>query len=147
MTIWNLIWMIAGLGAVGGIANCAITGEFALPHFDKENRTWRPGWIGNVIVGAIAAVVVGGMYGPLAKYVVNQSPQTLPPLELAQLLGAIVVGLGGGNILTRLAQRQADQITISNLSTAIAKSKAGGSPPAQSPPQASAAANQHGEKP
>ena len=141
MTIWNLIWMILGLGALGGIANCAITGEFALPRFDKNNNVWRPGWIGNVIVGAIAAVVVGGMYGPLAHYVVNAPKQTLPELTVAQLLGAVVVGLGGGNILTQLTQRQAERLTKANLMDMLVAMKspsspvAPGTPPGESPPK------------
>jgi len=35
----SIIWaalIIAGLGAVGGLVNCAIAGEFALPHIDRE---------------------------------------------------------------------------------------------------------------
>ena len=121
MTIWTLIWMIAGLGALGGLANCFITGEFALPQFDSAKRVWRPGWIGNVIIGAIAAVVVGGMYGPLAHFVVTtKAPQEVPPLTVAQLLGAIVVGLGGGNILTQMALRQADRLAKDNLMNTVA---------------------------
>jgi len=112
--------MIAGLGALGGIANCAITGEFALPQFDRANKVWRPGWIGNVIVGAIAAVVVGGMYGPLAQFVINGTAQAVPQLTVAQLLGAVVVGLGGGNILTQLAQRQAERLAKDNLAATLA---------------------------
>ena len=112
--------MIAALGAVGGIANCAITGEFALPQFDRVNRIWRPGWVGNVIIGVIAAVVVGGMYGPLAHFVINGTKQDVPQLTVAQLLGAVVVGLGGGNILTQLAQKQAERLAKDNLAATLA---------------------------
>jgi hypothetical protein len=97
-----------------------ITGEFALPQFDKNNKIWRPGWVGNVFVGAVAAVVVGGMYGPLAQFVINGSQQTVPQLTVAQLLGAVIVGIGGGNILTQLAQRQADRLAKDTLASALA---------------------------
>ena len=54
MTIWQIILLIAGFGAIGGIVNCAISGEFNYPRFDAAAKVWRPGWIGNVLVGAVA---------------------------------------------------------------------------------------------
>lgn len=110
MSIWGLVGLIALLGAVGGIANSAISGEFVLPRFDRKRRTWRPGWIGNVVVGSIAAVVIGGMYGTLSQVVINNGEPVLPKLTISQLIGAVVVGLGGGNILTQLSQRQAQRL-------------------------------------
>lgn len=118
MKIWSLLTIIAALGAIGGVANCAVAGEFVRPRFDPVNKSWRPGWLGNVIVGLIAAIVVGGMYGPLAQYVINTA-QDLPQLTVAQLLGAVLVGMGGANILTQLAQRQADQLSKQNLTSAL----------------------------
>src|SRR2546430_12774558 len=67
MTIWQIILLIAGCGAVGGIVNCAISGEFNYPGFDAAAKVWRPGLIGNGLVGAVAAVVVLGIYCPLAS--------------------------------------------------------------------------------
>lgn len=119
MTIWSLLILIAVLGAVGGFANCLITGEFVLPKYDNDNKIWRPGWVGNILVGAIAAVVVGGMYGPLSQVVINGAQQVIPQLTIAQLVGAIVVGLGGGNILTQFAQRQAERLARDNLAATL----------------------------
>src|SRR2546430_9557680 len=67
MTIWQIILLIAGCGAVGGIVNCAISGEFNYPRFDAAAKVWRPGLIGDVLVGAVASAVVWGIYGPLAS--------------------------------------------------------------------------------
>lgn len=121
MTLWNLVWLIIGCGALGGIANCAITGEFVLPSIDKQKGIWRPGWIGNIVVGAIAALVIGGMYGPLSEIIITSdvSGSEIPKMQLAQLLGGVVVGLGGGNILTQLAQRNADRIVKGNLANTM----------------------------
>jgi len=41
MTIWQIILLIAGCGAVGGIVNCAISGEFNYPRFDAAAKVWR----------------------------------------------------------------------------------------------------------
>ncbi len=76
MSISFFIAAIALLGGVGGVLNCAVTGEFVLPSFgtaksDRRKKAWRPGWIGNVITGAGAAVFVGMVYGPLGQVALN----------------------------------------------------------------------------
>lgn len=119
MDIWQLVLLIAVVGAVGGIANCAITGEFVLPQVDTEAKAWRPGWVGNVVVGAVAAVVVWGVNGPLSQYdIIADSDETLH-LTLGQLLSSIVVGLGGGNILTQMAQKQAERVAKETLASSL----------------------------
>src|SRR2546421_5664866 len=62
MTIWQIILLIAGCGAVGGIVNCAISGEFNYPRFDAAAKVWRAGWIGNVLFGAVAAAFLLGIF-------------------------------------------------------------------------------------
>ena len=119
MNIWKLIGIIAFLGALGGIANSTITGEFTLPELDLENNLWKPGWLGNVLVGALTAVVIAGMYGPMAQYDIIQDKGTPPSLKLSELMGAVVIGMGGGNILTQLAQKQAERISKINLAEAF----------------------------
>jgi hypothetical protein len=108
MTVVAAAVVIGGLGAVGGLVNCAIAGEFALPHMDRQAKVWRPGWIGNVVVGAVAAPVIWGIYGPLA----GRSITGTEPIELtlAQVFISIVIGLGGGRILTLEAQKQSERV-------------------------------------
>jgi hypothetical protein len=38
---------------------------------------------------------------------------------LYQFMSSVVIGLGGGNILTQYAQKQADRATIENLTAAV----------------------------
>jgi hypothetical protein len=69
MTIWQIILLISACGAMGGIVNCAISGEFNYPRFDAAAKVWRPGWIGNVLVEMPRSpgVVGGGVdYWPRA---------------------------------------------------------------------------------
>ena len=119
MTILLLILSVAFLGAVGGFANCAIAGESVLPRHDKTTGIWRPGWVGNIIVGAIAAVCVWGLNGPLSSYDLFSTVAPHIPFTISQLVSSIVVGLGGGNILTQLAQKQAERIAKDNLAAAL----------------------------
>src|SRR5207237_2586435 len=118
MTIWQIILLIAGCGAIGGIVNCAISGEFNYPRFDAAAKVWRPGWIGNVLVGAVASVVVWGIYGPLASYDLLTGEMTGVHLTVAQLLTSLVIGLSGGKILTLMAEKQAATISKDQLAAA-----------------------------
>jgi hypothetical protein len=119
MSILNIILLVSGLGAIGGIVNSAIAGEFVLPHFDKSAKVWRPGWVGNVLIGAIAAVVVWGVYGPAASYDLASNEKREIHLTVAQLISSLVVGLGGGHILTTMAQKHAEKVTMQTLVSAV----------------------------
>jgi len=112
--------LVAVFGAIGGFVNCLIAGELVLPQFDKKTRIWRLGLLGNVLVGSVAALVMWGMHGPLSNFdLVNGSVADMHA-TVSQLLASIVVGLGGGNILTQMAQRQAESITAESLRSALA---------------------------
>jgi hypothetical protein len=91
-----------------------------LPHIDREAKVWRPGWIGNVVAGAVAAPVIWGIYGPLASRSITSSE----PIEitLIQAFTAIVIGLGGGRILTLEAQKQAERVAKNNVTELVEES-------------------------
>lgn len=122
MNIWKLIFSIGFLGAIGGIVNSAVTGEFALPALDSENGIWRPGWIGNVLVGIVAAIIIAAMYGPIAQYDLIKNEGIPPSIRLSEIMGAVVVGMGGGNILTQLSKNNAERVSradLANLSLSL----------------------------
>ena len=105
MSVYQLIGLVAALGAFGGFVNGAISGEFRLPHLDRDAKVWKPGWLGNVLAGGVAAVVVWGIYGPLASFDLTGGQPPEAHFTLAQLLTSVVVGLGGGRILTLESQK------------------------------------------
>lgn len=84
-------------GAVGGVANCILVHEgFSLPRFVKKEsgeRLLTPGFVGPLLLGMIAA---------LATYLLG----TIKLEEASQRGIALISGLGGGNVLTSLLQRQ-----------------------------------------
>jgi hypothetical protein len=120
VSIVSAALVIAALGAIGGLVNCAIAGEFALPHIDREAKVWRPGWIGNVVVGAVAAPVIWGIYGPLAGHAITGADKI--DLTLAQVFVSVVIGLGGGRILTLEAQKQAERVAKNNITKLVEES-------------------------
>lgn len=105
------------LGAVGGLVNCAISQEFVLPK--SQDGVWRPGWIGNVFVGAIGSFVVTGLsgYQTISQVAaqVDLAAHQLWPL----MASSIITGLGGGKILTALAQQKAEQAARKSMVEAL----------------------------
>ena len=129
MNIYALLGIVSGMGALGGLVNCALEGEFSLPHLDAEFKVWRPGWIGNVLCGAVAAAVVWGLYGPLSGLELTGLLEAR--LTVSQAFTSLVVGLSGGRILLSETQklmlrRERDDETFAKnaLATAAKKLKA-----------------------
>ncbi|MDP3774017.1 MAG: hypothetical protein Q8Q85_07080 [Gemmatimonadales bacterium] len=109
MTAWLILLIIFVAGCIGGITNAAIAGELRLPYTDPEARVYRPGWVGNVLIGGIAALVFWGLYGPMAAAVLMgpidpAAPQ--PLLRVSELFAALLTGIGGGRLLTAEVERR-----------------------------------------
>lgn len=106
MSIWILLLIIVGAGAVGGLVNAVMTQNgFAMPRREQTDggTILRPGFLGNVLIGGIAAGVSWGLYGPLANAVIfplGGAKTTDVNIALATLVGAVLVGIGGARWLT-----------------------------------------------
>jgi hypothetical protein len=116
MNIFGIILCVSLLGAVGGLVNCIIHG-FEPPVW--KGPSVRLGWFGNLVTGASAALVIWGIYGPLASYDLISGKETEIHCTVAQLLGSLIVGLSGGSILTLIAQTRVDHITKEVLGKAL----------------------------
>ena len=126
MNVWEIIGLVAVLGVIGGLTNCLITGGFTYPSQDPERKVWRPGWIANIVVGAVAAVVVWCFYGPASSYDLVKGGVIDFHLPVAQIASSILVGISGAKILTTMAQRQAERaakIDLAKVLEDILKSK------------------------
>jgi hypothetical protein len=119
MSIGHCLILVAALGAAGGLTACFHKDAVVLPRYDKRAKIWKPGAIGIVLVGAVAADLVWALYGPASSHdLLSATPQTFS-LTLSQLAGSFVTGLGGGKILALMAQQKADQFTKGKLSKDI----------------------------
>lgn len=103
MAIWTLFWGIVAAGAAGGLVNAVISDNgFPLPR--KQEGILRPGFISNVIVGASAAFVSWGLYGPYANAALIGEVRTNSEQEffltLSALTGSFLVGIGGSRFVT-----------------------------------------------
>lgn len=116
MQIWTIAVVIIVCGGIGGFANALNAGDLHLPHRQPGN-VYSPGWIGNVIIGAVAALVLWGLYGPMAKVVlIGDSASTVHiSMTFADVAGAILTGIGGARILSNEVEKKAMARTQKNL--------------------------------
>jgi hypothetical protein len=111
-SIWLLFIFVAVAGAVGGVVNAFTTDNgFLMPKSESTSSgstILRPGYLGNILVGAVAAVISWGLYGPLANMFVAGTSQALEVssqgqaigLSLSSLVGAVLIGIGGARWLS-----------------------------------------------
>jgi len=120
--VWCLV-VIGIFGGVGGIVNAYFTDNgFAMPKWD--HGIWRPGFLGNVLVGFVAAVVSWGLYGPFANVVVMpvgtaSSNAASAELTVSSLVGAILVGIGGAKWLTNEVDKKALHATAAAVALKV----------------------------
>ena len=106
-----LFTIVVLAGAVGGIVNALLTENgFLVPRKETTSAgavIIRPGFVGNVIVGGVAAGISWGLYGPLASFVLVGSAQAIAKnpsadigLSLSTVVGAVLIGIGGAKWLT-----------------------------------------------
>lgn len=119
----SALLIVALAGALGGVGNALLTDNgFIMPRTERLGATSivRPGVVGNVLVGVIAALVLFGLYGPFAD---KGFSQTEIQVTFGVFAGAIVSGVGGARVLTgevdrRLLRAEADVATAQVRSAA-----------------------------
>jgi hypothetical protein len=129
MTLWILGVIIAGAGAVGGIVNALLTDNgFVLPQYVNAPpaRVLRPGFLGNVVIGAAAAFVSWGLYGRWAGAAIAGGAANSNPTKFYETLsgvtGALLAGIGGARVLTSEVDKQILRLTASKAAAGPADS-------------------------
>ena len=107
MFLWKYMAIIFAFGAIGGLVNALLTDNgFILPKKEEKDSTKiiRPGFLVNIFIGGIAALVSWGLYGPFAAAFIIGG--TIEPdagsigLSLSSAIGGLLVGIGGARWLT-----------------------------------------------
>ena len=99
--------LVASAGAVGGIIN-AYFADHGLKRPTVVNGIWCPGTIGNIIVGAVSAIISWALYGSGAGVDVamaKANTREIISLRLSALAGALLVGIAGARWLTNEADK------------------------------------------
>ena len=94
-------------GAVGGAINAFISDNgFALPCEENINNVtiFRPGFIGNILIGAIASLVTWGLSGSYSNTILLGQQAGIGAvdysLSISTLASSLLVGIGGARTLS-----------------------------------------------
>lgn len=100
---WGMVLTVFASGCVGGLVNAVLAGQLELPKRDTQAGVYRPGWLGNLLIGGVAAAVFWGLYGPMASAILMgpaNAGGAAAILRVSDLVGALLTGVGGGRLLT-----------------------------------------------
>lgn len=121
-SVWAMLGVVAGAGAIGGVVNALLSSNgFALPKL--SNGILQLGIVGNVLLGAFAAVITWGLYGPLKDAVLLGTPPAgqLPAnLTVTAFVGAALAGAGGARVISN----EIDKKFFKSAATVAAKKAA-----------------------
>jgi hypothetical protein len=101
--VWAMLGVIAGAGAIGGIANALLGNNSGIVIPKVSNGILQLGVIGNVLLGAFAAIITWGLYGPLKDAVLLGSEpigQLPANLTVTAVVGAALAGAGGARVVS-----------------------------------------------
>ena len=94
-------------GAVGGIINALVSDNgFIKPSEETAGEVTiiRPGFAGNILLGAVAAFISWGLYGAFSNTVLFGTATGIGTdditVSIASIAGALLVGIGGARWLT-----------------------------------------------
>ena len=93
----------------------------------NEQEIIRPGFLGNILIGAVSSFVSWALYGPLAGVVIAGGlksaatrSESLVGVTLSSLGGAILIGIAGSRWLTN----EVDKTILKSASVVAARSQA-----------------------
>src|SRR5439155_7982416 len=122
VSVWFVFSLLALAGAAGGLVNAFLAREgfviWRTEHLPNGETVWRPGFLGNVAVGAITALVLAGLYSPLALVPIGAEVGSYQ-LTVGGLMGALLSGIGGARLLTNEVNRRFEGITREQLTKAL----------------------------
>jgi hypothetical protein len=109
-SVWMILGAIALAGAGGGITNALLSdnGDIVWPQ-KEAGGILRPGILGNILLGAFAAVVSWGLYGPLKDAVIlgaRPPGEVAASLTITAFVGAALAGAGGARVITNEVDKQ-----------------------------------------
>jgi hypothetical protein len=127
MSILAPIGIIIFSGAVGGVINALVSDNgFIKPMQEsmKNETIIRPGVVGNILLGSVAAFISWGLYGAFSNAVVFGAVSGLGTGEvsvsISSIAGALLVGIGGARWLTN----EVDKRLLRTAAATAAASKA-----------------------
>jgi hypothetical protein len=150
MVFWLILGVVFVAGGIGGIVNALMSDNgFVLPKSADTNdgRIVRPGFLGNILIGGIAAMISWGLYGPFAAYSLiggTAATDSIPvAITLSAFVGAILVGVGGARWITNEVDKTLLRVAASQAAAGQADNEKAAKILISSPAQALDLTKQH----
>jgi hypothetical protein len=127
ISIWLLLLIVCAAGAVGGLINGLLSDNgFILPRSEQLDQlsVLHPGFLGNMLIGTVAAGLSWGLYGPLSMRPIFSPLPVTESLTLSALVGAVVVGIGGARWITNEIDKKVLKVAASKAAAAPAAPEA-----------------------
>ena len=115
-SVWEMTAVIAAAGAVGGVVNALLSSSngYSIQWPKDKGDILQLGVLGNVLLGAFAALITWGLYGPLKDAVLLGSTPTggLPVnLTVTAVVGGALAGAGGARVVSNELDKQVLRVT------------------------------------
>ncbi len=145
ISIWLLLVIVCVAGAFGGLINALLSSAgFFLPCIQQVDHLSivRPGFLGNILIGAVAAGLSWALYGPLSLTPIFSSLLATESLSLSALAGAALVGIGGARWISNEVDKKLLTVAASKAAAAPATPEAASQIRGASPAEALTIARQ-----
>ncbi|HLZ80138.1 MAG TPA: hypothetical protein VKP04_00780 [Ktedonobacteraceae bacterium] len=122
-SIWLLLLVVCAAGAIGGLVNALLSDNgFFLPATKQAGdlTILQPGFLGNMLIGLVAAGISWGLYGPLGTAPVFGAMPASESFTLSALIGAVLVGMGGARWITNIVDKKLLTVAASKAAAAPA---------------------------
>ncbi len=127
MSLLIPLGIILASGAFGGIINAIVSDNgFIRPREEKVDNVTivRPGFMGNILLGAVAAFISWGLYGAYSAVIAYNASTGLGTegisISISAIAGAILIGIGGARWLTN----EVDKTLLRTAAVTAAASRA-----------------------
>ena len=97
MQISSIAVLVLACGGIGGLVDAVLAGDLHLPH--REDDFYSPGWIGDMVIGGVAALLFWALYRPTANFATIGTTRAEVPVAftIAQLVCFVVIGIGAAH--------------------------------------------------
>lgn len=119
MPLWVAAVIVFLAGAFTSFVSTISTGNkrFEWPSRAQTPRAFDFGSFAEILAGALSALVLWALYGPVAKQLLWSSVSV--PFTLSDLGGAMITGFGGGRTIKALVEARESRTDIKELRTSI----------------------------
>ncbi len=108
MTLFEILAVLFAGGMSGGFVNAIMVDSgLILPRLDhlSDQTILRLGFVGNLIVGGFAALMIGGLYGPMSAMELSGARVKMH-MSFSSLAAAILTGAAGARVFSQEIEKR-----------------------------------------